>query len=116
MPKQPRSCVSISGPLYRRLRADCESHRTVMASVVEYIVNRAIDEARGSADKRDAMLEHIRLTGPVSTPSSAATEVSVSFKAWNRMLRTRRAVYPKLSAVRANTKLINAMLDKAGAP
>lgn len=116
MPRKNSGCVSISGDLYRRLRAECESRGFVLASVIDVLVWRAIDELERDDTKRAAVARSIRLAGPVSTPSSPATEVSVSFKAWNRMLRTRRRLFPKLSAVRANTKLVNAMLDKAGAP
>ena len=115
MPKQ-RACVSISGALYRELRASCAAHGVVLASLVEAVIHRSINEAQGSTGKCAEMLELVRLTGPASTAAAPAAEVSVTFKAWNRMLRMRRSLYPHDSAVKANSRIVNAMLDKAGAP
>ena len=106
--------VSVSKFVFRRLHAACSDAEVQVGPATAAIINRSLDELEADPVKCAALVASMK--PPPSTVATMPLKVYVSSAAWFRLHRARRSQGDYVSNVARNSAMVNAMLDKAGAP
>jgi hypothetical protein len=109
--------ISVSGDLYRRITAACTSAGVLTAPTVAAIIDIELDRLEANPAKCAALVgDMVRFAKPTSTIATMPRKIYLQQAPWYRLYRARRRAESSMSNVDANSAMINAMLDKAGAP
>lgn len=109
--------ISVTGALHKRLSDACAEAVVQVGPATAAIINRSLDELEADPVKaREFCDALIKAAPPPSTVATLPRKVYVSSAAWFRLHRARRQQDDYVSNVARNSAMVNAMLDKAGAP